>query len=50
MRHTWKLTLVALLVLGPAPNVGAQTTTGGFSGNVVDDSGLVLPGATVTLL
>ena len=50
MKSTWKLLFVPLLALSLAPNVNAQTTTGGFSGNVVDDSGLVLPGATVTIL
>ncbi len=50
MRSTWKLTFVTLLVLSLAPSASAQTTTGGFSGNVVDDGGLVLPGATITLL
>lgn len=54
MRSTPRLLFVAALsvlsVLGVAPGARAQTTTGGFSGNVVDDSGLVLPGATVVLL
>ena len=44
------LLFAVLLALSAAHNAGAQTTTGGFSGNVVDDSGLVLPGATVTIL
>ena len=50
MRSTRRILFAALLVLSQAPDANAQTTTGGFSGNVVDDGGLVLPGATVTLL
>ena len=50
MRSSSRLLFAALLVLSWAPDANAQTTTGGFSGNVVDDSGLVLPGATVTIL
>ena len=50
MRDTSKLLFAALLALSLAQHANAQTTTGGFSGNVVDDSGLVLPGATVAIL
>ena len=50
MRATWAVLVTTLLVLSWGPSANAQTTTGGFSGNVVDDSGLVLPGVTVTLL
>src|SRR5258705_6515691 len=41
--------LFAVLVLG-APIVGAQGTGGRISGTVVDSSGAVLPGATVTIV
>src|ERR1043165_464148 len=41
--------LFAMLVLG-APCVSAQGTGGRISGTVVDSSGAVLPGATVTIV
>src|SRR5712691_9617122 len=41
--------LFAMLALG-APRVGAQGTGGRISGTVVDSSGAVLPGATVTIV
>ncbi|PYQ39883.1 MAG: TonB-dependent receptor, partial [Acidobacteria bacterium] len=41
--------LFAMLVLG-APGVGAQGTGGRISGTVLDSSGAVLPGATVTIV
>ena len=41
--------LFAVLGLG-APMVGAQRTGGRISGTVVDSSGAVLPGATVTIV
>ena len=50
MRAMWAVLITALLVLSFGSSVNAQTTTGGFSGNVVDDAGLVLPGVTVTIL
>jgi len=40
---------VAALVLMGAPAVAAAQTTGGIAGKVIDQTGGVLPGATVTL-
>jgi carboxypeptidase family protein/TonB-dependent receptor-like protein len=40
---------LALLLLGAAPALWAQIATGNLYGKVVDESGAVLPGATVTL-
>lgn len=40
--------LAALLVLAAAP-LAAQTTSGALTGTVLDDTGLPLPGATVTV-
>jgi len=40
---------VAALVLMSAPAVAAAQTTGGIAGKVIDQTGGVLPGATVTL-
>jgi hypothetical protein len=40
---------VLAIVLGLAPAAQAQTTTGRISGTVVDASGAVLPGVTVTV-
>jgi len=40
--------LAALLILA-APPLAAQTVSGALTGNVLDDTGLPLPGATVTV-
>src|SRR5215212_3948257 len=40
---------VVMLSLGLAPSAAAQRTTGQIIGKVVDESGSVLPGVTVTL-
>src|SRR6186713_3276107 len=40
--------VVALVLMG-APAVAAAQTTGGIAGKVIDQTGGVLPGATVTL-
>src|ERR1700761_7335739 len=47
----WSLALLVLLavgLLGPPPHLQAQTTAS-LSGNVVDTTGAVIPGATVSL-
>ena len=42
------LIAVAFVVLGAA-GAGAQAVKGGLLGNIVDESGLALPGVTVTI-
>ena len=42
------VTAIALVLLC-APIAGAQAVKGGLLGNIVDQSGLVLPGVTVTI-
>lgn len=54
MKHTkssWRLTLsaLAILLLTTIPSF-AQTTTGSITGTAADESGGVLPGATVTVV
>jgi hypothetical protein len=47
-RHPWLLAV--LLALSLAAPVTAQTITGRIDGRVVDSSGAVLPGATITIV
>ena len=42
--------LAAILVVASVALTAAQTTTGSMSGTVVDDSGQVIPGATVSIV
>lgn len=52
MLHSFKKTLVAVAVLAAAvtvPSAWAQYTTGRIQGAVMDPTGAVIPGATVTL-
>lgn len=48
VRTALAIGLAALLVLAAAP-IAAQTTSGALTGTVLDDTGLPLPGATVTV-
>ena len=41
---------VLLVILGSSPPILAQGLTGQMAGTVVDESGSVLPGATITVL
>ena len=45
----WRAGLSILLVAAVVGTVGAQTTVGRITGTVLDSSGAVLPGATVTV-
>ena len=45
----WRAGLAIVLVAGLASAVTAQTTLGRLSGTVLDSSGAVLPGATITV-
>jgi hypothetical protein len=49
MRVRLTVWLVALALVGSAARVSAQVETGEISGRVTDNTGAVLPGATVTL-
>ena len=42
--------LAAIMVVASVALTAAQTTTGSMSGTVVDDSGQVIPGATVSIV
>jgi hypothetical protein len=48
VRAAFAIPVAALLLVGGPAH--AQTTSGSIGGTVVDDSGLVLPGATITLI
>lgn len=49
MKHATRMFAVFILLISAAvPAALAQSTTGSISGSVVDDSGAVIPGATVT--
>ena len=48
-RTAWRGVLTLLLVAGFAASAAAQSTLGRLSGTVLDASGGVLPGATITL-
>ena len=48
-RTSWRGVLTLLLVAGFAASAAAQSTLGRLSGTVLDASGGVLPGATITL-
>ena len=49
MRIGWRSLLLAMLVSAVATNMGAQALYGSLLGNVTDETGAALPGATVTI-
>ncbi len=49
MRIGWRSVLLAVLVSALAANAGAQALYGSLVGNVTDETGAALPGATVTV-
>ena len=49
MRIGWRGMLLAVLVSAMAANTGAQALYGSLLGNVTDETGAALPGATVTI-
>jgi len=49
MRIVWRSLLLAVLVSAVATNMGAQALYGSLLGNVTDETGAALPGATVTI-
>src|SRR5437867_4692133 len=51
IRYRWLHSFLVLSLIGlPGRQVSAQTVTGTISGTVVDASGQVVPGASVTLV
>ncbi len=49
MKIGWRSLLLAVFVSAMASNIGAQALYGSLLGNVTDETGAALPGATVTI-
>ncbi len=49
MQRWWTIAAVIALLIVGTPSASSAQTTGGIAGKVLDSTGAVLPGATVTL-